>query len=61
MGSLRAGAPGDCIATDYLGALPITDRGHRYILLFTDHFTENVEVILVGDMTEEVCWGKGRN
>ena len=55
MGSLRVGAPGDCIATDYLGPLPITDRGHRYILLFTDHFTKNVEVIPVGDMTAEVC------
>ena len=55
MGSLRVGAPGDCIATDYLGPLPITDRGHRYMLLFTDHFTKNVEVIPVGDMTAEVC------
>ena len=55
IGSLRVGAPGDCIATDYLGPLPITDRGHRYILLFTDHFTKNVEVIPVGDMTAEVC------
>ena len=55
MGSLRVGAPGDCIATDYLGPLPITDRGHMYILLFTDHFTKNVEVIPVGDMTAEVC------
>ena len=55
MGSLRVGAPGDCTTTDYLGPLPITDRGHRYILLFTDHFTKNVEVIPVGDMTAEVC------
>ena len=55
MGSLRTGAPGDCIATDYLGPLPVTDRGHRYILLFTDHFTKNVEVIPVENMTAEVC------
>lgn len=55
MGSLRTGAPGDCVATDYLGPLPVTDRGNRYILLFTDHFTENVEIIPVSDMTAEVC------
>ena len=55
MGSLRVGAPGDCVATDYLGLFPVTDRGHRYVLLFTDHFTKNVEIIPVSDMTAEVC------
>ena len=55
MGSLQVGAPGDCVATDYLGPLPVTDRGHRYILLFTDHFTKNVEIVPVKDMTAEVC------
>ena len=46
MGSLQEGAPGDLVATDYLGPFPVTDRGHRYILLFTDHVTKNVEVTL---------------
>ena len=55
MGSLRVGTPGDCVATDYLGTFPVTGRGHRYILLFTDHFTKNVEIIPVSDMTAEVC------
>ena len=55
MGSLRVGAPGDCIATDYLGPFPVTERDHRYVLLFTDHFTKNVEIIPVSDMTAEVC------
>ena len=55
MGSLQVGAPGDIVATDYLGPLPVTDRGNRYILLFTDHFTKNVEIIPVRDMTAEVC------
>ena len=55
MGSLRVGAPGDRIATDYLGPFPVTDRGHRYILLFTDHFTKNVEIVPVCDMSAEVC------
>ena len=49
MGSLQVGAPGDCVATDYLGPLPVTDRGNRYILVFTDHFSKNVEVIPVRD------------
>ena len=55
MGSLQVGAPGDCIATDYLGPLPVTERGNRYILLFTDHFSKNVEIIPVSDMSTEVC------
>ena len=55
MGSLQVGAPGDCVATDYLGPIPVTDRGHRYILLFTDHFTKNVEIVPTKDMTAEVC------
>ena len=55
MGSLRVGAPADCTATDYLGPLPVTERGHRYILLFTDHFTKTIEVVPVANMTAEVC------
>ena len=55
MGSLQVGAPGDCVATDYLGPLPVTDRGHRYVLLFTDHFTKNVEIVPTKDMTAETC------
>ena len=43
------------MATDYLGPLPVTDRGNRYILVFTDHFSKNVEVIPVSDMTAELC------
>ncbi|MCG8044299.1 MAG: DDE-type integrase/transposase/recombinase, partial [Candidatus Thiodiazotropha endolucinida] len=58
MGSLQVGAPGDIVATDYLGPFPVTDRGHRYILLFTDHFTKNVEIVPVSDMTAEVCANK---
>ena len=55
MGSLRSGAPLDCVATDYLGPFPVTDRGNRYILLLTDHFSKYVEIIAVPDMTAEVC------
>lgn len=49
------GAPGDCVATDYLGPLPVTDNGHRYILLFTDHFSKNVEIFPVSDKSAEMC------
>ena len=55
LGHLNAGAPGDCVATDYLGPLPVTGRGNRYILLLTDHFTKYVEIIPVPDMTAEIC------
>ena len=61
LGSLRSGAPGDFIATDYLGPLPLTDRGNRYILLLTDHFTKYVEILSVPDMTAEVCASKVLN
>ena len=55
LGHLNAGAPGDCLATDYLGPLPVTGRGNRYILLLTDHFTKYVEIIPVPDMTAKIC------
>ena len=55
MGSLRTGAPGDCLATDYLGPFPASDRGNRYILLLTDHFTKYVKILPVPDMTAETC------
>lgn len=55
IGSLQVGRPGDIVATDYLGPFTKTDRGHRYIWLFTDHFTKNVEIAPVSDMTAEVA------
>ena len=55
MGLLRTGAPGDCLATDNLGPFPVNDRGNRYILLLTDHFTKYVEILPVPDMTAETC------
>ena len=58
LGHLPAGAPGDCVATDFLGPLPVTRRGNRFILLLTDHFTKYVEIIPVPDMTAEVCANK---
>ena len=58
MGSLQVEAPVDCVSTDYVGPLPITDRGNRFVLLFSDHFTKNVEIIAMPDMTTEICADK---
>ena len=58
MGSLKTGAPWDVVAMDYLGPLPITPRGNRYILVLTDHFSRYVEVIPVPDQTAETCAAK---
>ena len=55
IGSLVAGEPWDILATDYVGPLPVTPRGNKYILVMTDHFTKFVEVIAVPDQTAEVC------
>ena len=55
LGYLSVGAPGECIATDYLGPFPVTERGNRYILLLTDHFSKYVDILAVPDMTAEVC------
>ena len=55
LGSLAAGSPEVCLATDYLGPFPMTARGNRYILLLIDLFSKNVEIIPVPDMTAEVC------
>ena len=52
------GAPGDCLATDYLGPFPVTPRGNRYILLMTDHFSKYLEIIPVPNMAAEVCASK---
>ena len=43
LGSLPSGAPGDCLATDYVRPLPVTPRGNMYILLLTDHFSKYVK------------------
>ena len=40
MGSLRVGAPGDCLATDCLGPFQVTDRGHRYNFIYRPFYKE---------------------
>ena len=43
MGHLWSNEPLDIVACDIIGPLPITERGNRYILTFTDHFSRYVE------------------
>ena len=55
MGHLVSGAPWDTLALDYLGPLPCTARGNKYILVITDHFTKYVEVLAVPNQHAEDC------
>ena len=55
MGHLKAGAPWDVLAIDFMGPLPITRRGNRYILVMTDHFSKYVEVAAVPSQTADDC------
>jgi len=55
MGHLPSGAPWDTLAIDFLGPLPVTERGNRYIMVATDHFTKYVEVIAVPTLSANDC------
>jgi transposase InsO family protein/DNA-binding MarR family transcriptional regulator len=55
LGHLRSGAPWDTLAVDYMGPFPVTERGNRYILTLTDHFTKYVEVMAVPNQQAEEC------
>ncbi|CAC5404232.1 unnamed protein product [Mytilus coruscus] len=52
---MPVGAPLDRLATDFLGPLPTTPRGNKFILTVTDYFTKWVEVFPVKDQTAVVC------
>ena len=51
LGSIIAGAPWEHVATDFIGPLPTTKNGNRYIVVFMDHFTKWVEIFAVPDQT----------
>jgi len=53
LGDMRVGAPLDRIATDFVGPLPRTPRGNRYLLVVTDSFSKWVEIFAVPDQTAE--------
>lgn len=55
MGHVQAGAPWDVVAIDFTGPFPVTERGNRYILVVTDHFSKYTEVIPVPNQTAEEC------
>ncbi|MDH5642545.1 MAG: transposase family protein, partial [Nitrospira sp.] len=55
LGHLRAGAPWDILAMDYVGPFPVTPKGNRYILVATDVFTKYAEIWAVPSQTAEVC------
>ena len=61
MGHLRSGAPWDTLAIDYLGPLPKTPRGNKYILVLTDQFTKYVEIFAMPDQTADECASKIMN
>ena len=55
MGHLKSGAPWDMIAIDYVGPLPMTPRGNKYILELTDQFTKYVEIFAMPNQLAEDC------
>ena len=55
IGHLPSGAPWDTLAIDFLGPLPVTERGNQYIMVATDHFTKYVEVIAVPTLSANDC------
>jgi hypothetical protein len=55
MGHLQSGVPWDTLAIDYLGPLPLTENGNKYIMVLTDYFTKYVEVLSVPNQLAEDC------
>ena len=51
LGQYLAGDPMERVAVDILGALPVTERGNRYILVLTDCFTKWTEAYAIPDHT----------
>ncbi|VDM03881.1 unnamed protein product [Schistocephalus solidus] len=42
---MTTGFPGECIGLDIIRPLPISVRGHAYILVIIDYFTKGTEAI----------------
>ena len=51
LGDMRVGASMDRLATDFIGPLPLSDKGNRFILVVMDHFSKWIEVIPVPDQS----------
>ena len=55
LGQMPTGAPLDRLSTDIMGPLPTSNRGNKYVLVVTDHFTRWVEIFAVPDQTAVTC------
>ena len=51
LGTIIANRPWEIIGSDMLGPLPLTAKGNRYILTFTDHFTKWIKAIPIKSCT----------
>ena len=55
LGSMITGEPMDRIAIDYVGPLPVTTNGNRYILVLQDYFTKWAEAYAVPNTSAAIC------
>ena len=51
LGGISVGSPWEHLASDFIGPLPVSGRGNRYVLVFMDYFTKWVEIFAVPDQT----------
>ena len=51
---LFAGRPWQKVAVDLVGPMPETSRGHKWILVLTDHFTRWQDALPLTDATAPV-------
>ena len=51
---LHAGRPWQTVAVDLVGPMPMTSRGHQWILVLTDHFTRWQDALAIRDATAPV-------
>ena len=49
--NLSCGRPWQTVAVDLVGQLPLTERGNRWILVLTDHFTKWQDALAIPDAT----------
>ena len=55
LGNMVVGAPLDRLSADILGPLPETERGNRFILVVSDHFSKWTEIFPIPDFTAKTC------
>ena len=50
--TVPVGEPFEMLAMDFLGPLPTTEKGNKYILLVEDYFTKWTEAFPLQDQTQ---------